>query len=113
MRSFLINKNLSFYYWLKKRIGKKEAFLVANTIEKVILIFGREYMGERKMVAYKFYCCDEAGTQHFLGILPERRKNPERITEKSILNWGWEIIGDNSDVKNIYFVQLEMEGLKD
>jgi hypothetical protein len=42
MRSLLINKNLSFYYWLRKRIGKKVAFKVANTIEKVILIFGRE-----------------------------------------------------------------------
>jgi len=42
MRSFLINKNISLYYWLKKRIGKTIAFEVANTIEKVILIFGRE-----------------------------------------------------------------------
>jgi hypothetical protein len=42
MRSFLINKNLSFYYWLRKRIGKTLAFRVANTIEKIILILGRE-----------------------------------------------------------------------
>ena len=42
MRGFLINKNLSFYYWLKKRIGKGGAFWVANSIEKIILIFGRE-----------------------------------------------------------------------
>jgi hypothetical protein len=44
MRSFLINKNMSLYYWLRKRIGKAIAFRVANTIEKVILIFGRERM---------------------------------------------------------------------
>ena len=44
MRSFLINKNLSLYYWLKKRIGKESAYRVANTLEKVILIFGREQM---------------------------------------------------------------------
>jgi len=42
MRSLLINKNLSFYYWLRGKIGKKVAYKVANTIEKVILIFGRE-----------------------------------------------------------------------
>ena len=47
MRSFLINKNLSLYYWLKKRIGKRGAFWVANTIEKGILIFGREQVGNR------------------------------------------------------------------
>ena len=48
MRSFLINKNLSFYYWLKKRIGKENAYRVASVFEKVILIFGREtYEGDR------------------------------------------------------------------
>ena len=43
MRSFLINKNLSFYYWLKKRIGKERAYRVASVIEKAILIFGRDH----------------------------------------------------------------------
>jgi len=48
MRSFLINKNLSLYYWLKKRIGKENAYRVASVFEKVILIFGREaYEGNR------------------------------------------------------------------
>jgi hypothetical protein len=49
MRSFLINKNLSFYYWLKKRTGKAIAFQVSDTIEKVILIFGRERMPRRRV----------------------------------------------------------------
>ena len=48
MRSFLINKNLCLYYWLKRRIGKRRGFRVANSFEKVILIFGREYVRERK-----------------------------------------------------------------
>jgi len=42
MRSYLINKNLCFYYWLRKRAGKKQALRVAMTLEKTILIFGRE-----------------------------------------------------------------------
>jgi hypothetical protein len=42
MRSFLINKNLCFYYRLRKRIGKRGGLWVANSIEKVILIFGKE-----------------------------------------------------------------------
>lgn len=42
MRSFLINKNLCFHYWLRKRIGKKWALSVTNNVEKTILIFGRE-----------------------------------------------------------------------
>ena len=60
------------------------------------------------MVAYEFYWRDEKGNEHFIGILPERRKKPERITEKSILNWGWKVIGDNSDVKGIYFVKVNI-----
>ena len=46
MRSFLINKNLSLCYWLKKRIGKERAYKVASAIERVILIFGRDQVGE-------------------------------------------------------------------
>lgn len=42
MRSSLINKNLSLYFWLRGRIGKERAFTVANIVEKMILIFGRE-----------------------------------------------------------------------
>jgi hypothetical protein len=42
MRSYLINKNLCFYYWLRRGIGKKEALRVANTIERIVLSFGRE-----------------------------------------------------------------------
>jgi len=60
------------------------------------------------MLAYEFYWRDETGKEHFIGILPERRKNPERITEDSILNWGWTVIGDNPGVNNIYFLQVEM-----
>jgi hypothetical protein len=42
MRGYLINKNLCFYYWLRKMIGKERAYSVSSTLEKVILIFGRE-----------------------------------------------------------------------
>jgi hypothetical protein len=59
------------------------------------------------MVAYEFYWRDEKEKEHFIGILPERRTNPERITKESVLNWGWKVVGDSSDVKNIYFVQVE------
>lgn len=53
MRSFLINKNISLYYWLKKRTGKKIALRVTNMIEKVILIFGRERIPRGKVGIYR------------------------------------------------------------
>ena len=60
------------------------------------------------MVTYEFYWRDEKGKEHFIGILPERREKPERITQESILNWGWKVIGDNSDAKDIYFVKVDV-----
>ena len=65
MRSFLINKNLCLYYWLKRRIGKRGGFRVANSFEKAILIFGREHVKKRK--------CEESvgipGRKIFPGVL--------------------------------------------
>ncbi len=60
------------------------------------------------MVAYEFYWCDEEKREHFIGILPERRKDPERITETSVLNWGMKMVGENTDVKDIYFVKVDV-----
>ena len=60
------------------------------------------------MTAYEFYYRDERGKEHFIGILPERRKDPKRITKESVLNWGWKVIGDSSDVKDIYFVSVDV-----
>lgn len=59
------------------------------------------------MVAYELYWHDEEEKEHFIGILSERRKNPERITKRSVLNWGWKVLGNNPDVKDIYFVKVE------
>ena len=59
-------------------------------------------------MAYEFYWVDERGEDHFFAILPERRKNPERITEESIMKWGGMVLGDNRSSKNIYFVHVEI-----
>jgi len=40
------------------------------------------------MVAYEFYLYDSEGNRSLIGILPERRKDPKRITLKSILKFG-------------------------
>jgi hypothetical protein len=63
------------------------------------------------MVAYEFYWRDETDRIHLIGILPERRKNPERITEESILNWVRQVrqVTGNDAYSNddIYFVRVE------
>jgi len=107
MRGFLINKNLCFYYWLRKKIGKVRAYRVSSTLEKAILIFGREQVGEnREMEAYEFYWLDRKGRYQIIGVLPERRKNPARVTQESIMHWGKNIFCKELDTKDIYFIQV-------
>jgi len=60
------------------------------------------------MVAYEFYWRDHKGKDHLIGILPERRKNPKRITPESIINWGRKVIGNNTEVKDISFSQIQI-----
>jgi hypothetical protein len=61
------------------------------------------------MVAYEFYWLEETGGYQIIGVLPERRKNPERITQKSILNWGEKIFGKDVDAKDIFFFQVVID----
>jgi len=61
------------------------------------------------MIVYEFYWRDRIGGEHLLGILPERRKKQERITQESIINWGKRIIVDNSSVKDIFFTEREID----
>jgi len=60
------------------------------------------------MIAYEFYSVDRRGEPHFFAILPERRTNPERITEKSVMKWGRMLLGDKQNSQITYFVQVEV-----
>lgn len=61
------------------------------------------------MVAYEFYWLNEGGGYQMIGVLPERRKNPERITQKSIMNWGEKIFGEGLNPTDIFFIQVEID----
>ena len=61
------------------------------------------------MVAYEFYLHDNDMEEfHLLGILPERRKDPLRITQESIVKWGHLVAGDSIDIHNMYCIQIEI-----
>jgi len=60
------------------------------------------------MIAYEFYYSDGEGKFHLLGILPERRQSPRRITQESIMNFGKRFIGDQSGIDRLYFIQVEV-----
>lgn len=60
------------------------------------------------MVAYEFYWRNEIGDTHLVGILPERRKDPNRISDESIMNWVKKIIGDTSRANDIFFSKVNI-----
>ena len=62
------------------------------------------------MVAYEFYWLDPIKGYQLIGVLPERRKNPTRITQASIINWGEKYFGKKLGVKDIFFIQITIDG---
>ena len=57
------------------------------------------------MVTYEVYSYDKMKGYELIGILPERRKDPKRITKESVLKWGRMLLGRSEDDKNIIFKQ--------
>ena len=61
------------------------------------------------MVAYEFYRRDLAEWYQHIGTLPERRMNPARITEESVMNWAREILGDSIDFDKLFFITITID----
>ncbi len=61
------------------------------------------------MVAYEFYWLDPRGGYQIIGVLPERRKNPERITHESVMRWGRDIFGTDFDSEDIFFIRVTID----
>jgi hypothetical protein len=63
------------------------------------------------MVAYELYLYDKIEGYKLIGILPERRKDPKRITKESVLKWGRMLLGSSADDKNIMFKQMTIDDI--
>jgi hypothetical protein len=63
------------------------------------------------MLSYEFYWKDEIGKVHLIGILPERRRDQNRVTKDSIMNWVNKVIGNGTanEFNNIFFTQVTIE----
>jgi len=77
-------------------------------IQNPLRLAVREKPEDSPMIAYEFYWVDKRGESHFFAILPERRKDPERITEESIMKWGEMVLGGNRLSRNLYFIKVEV-----
>ena len=61
------------------------------------------------MRAYLFFIRCEADTYELVGILPERRKVPERITPESIINWEKEMWGPDVSLYDIFNITVTID----
>jgi hypothetical protein len=63
------------------------------------------------MFAYELYTFNKKKGYEFIGLLPERRKNPKRITKDSIMNWGKSLLGDDVNSKSMFFKRVAIDRL--
>jgi hypothetical protein len=58
------------------------------------------------VVAYEFYWRDPKKGHQLIGVFPEVRKDPKRITQRSIISLGKKILGKKVDVNEIFFIKI-------
>jgi hypothetical protein len=61
------------------------------------------------MLAYELYTFNKKKGYEFIGVLPERRRNPKRITKDSVMNWGKSLLGDHVDSKSMFFKRVAID----
>jgi hypothetical protein len=60
------------------------------------------------MIGYELYWHDPIKGYQLIGVLPERRKDPNRITKESVLHWGQKYFGYNLNLNDIFFIEVEI-----
>lgn len=61
------------------------------------------------MIAYEIYSFDKIEGYDLMGILPERRRDPKRITVESVMQWGRMLLSDNRKSENIFIKQITID----
>jgi len=62
--------------------------------------------GIGRMLAYQLYSFDKAQGYELIAVLPERRRDPARITNHSVMNWGRVLLGGN---RSVFFKRLTID----
>jgi len=62
------------------------------------------------VIGYELYWHDPIKGYQLIGVLPERRKNPKRITKESVLNWGKKYFGKNLNLNDVFFIEVVING---
>ena len=61
------------------------------------------------MVAYEYYWHDEIKGFELIGVLPERRKDSDRVTQEAILGFGKKFWSNDMDNGNILFIRVNVD----
>ncbi len=65
--------------------------------------------GDADMLGYELYLRDPIKGYQLMGILPERRRGPNRITKQSVFNWAKKNFGSNLNLKKMFFFEVEID----
>ena len=63
---------------------------------------------KEEITAYEFFRRERNKEDRFIGALPERRKDPQRITHASIMNWAKIIVPEDVLQDRIYFIKVKI-----
>ena len=63
------------------------------------------------MIGYELYWRDPIKGYQLIGVLPERRRNPKRITKKSVLDWGEKYFGNDPNLNDMFFLAIDINGV--
>jgi hypothetical protein len=61
------------------------------------------------MLVYELYVFNKTKGYELIGALPERRKNPARMTKNSVMNWGKMLLGEDVENKGLFFRPVRIE----
>ena len=59
------------------------------------------------MLIYELYAFNKAKGCESIGVLPERRNNPKRVSTESILNWGQKYFGIHLSLAGMYLIEVK------
>ena len=62
------------------------------------------------MTGYELYWHDPIKGYQLIGVLPERRRNPKRMTKKSVLDWGEKYFGNDLNLNEMVFLAVDING---
>jgi hypothetical protein len=60
------------------------------------------------MLVYELYAFNKTKGSDLIGVLPERRNNPQRVTRESILNWGQKYFGIHLNLGDMYLIEVKI-----